>query len=125
MSHTRAALTAPHASRRRIDRSRFPRSWWMVMGGMVAAVLVMYVHTVIQEAHLNRMKKDIDALREMSIKDRMHLEMVRNPQVIDKKAVLIGMRQPQEVVYVKKPLVVKPPVTGLLPPRRPLIQEGY
>jgi hypothetical protein len=125
MSLSQESLPASHPGGRRSGKSRFPRSWWMVMTGMFAAVLVMYVHTVMQEANLNRMKKDIDALREMTIKDRMHLEMVRNPQVIDQKAVLIGMKQPQEVVYVKKPLVIKPPATNPLPPRRPVIQEGY
>lgn len=95
------------------------------MAFMLAAVLVMYVHTVIQEAQLNRMKKEIDSLREMTLKDRMQLEMVRNPQVIDQKAILIGMKQPQEVVYVKKPLTARTPVSNALPPRRPVIQEGY
>lgn len=92
---------------------------------MLIAVLAMYVHTVVQEAHLNRMKTDIDSLREMTLKDRMQLEMVRNPQVIDRKAILIGMKQPQEVVYVKKPLTLRAPGSDVLPPRRPIVQEGY
>lgn len=95
------------------------------MAFMLFSVLVMYVHTVIQEANLNRMKKDIDALREVTLKDRMRLEMARNPQVIDKKAILIGMKQPQEVVYFKKPLNLLSSRAGAIPPRRPVVQEGY
>ncbi|MEB3284181.1 MAG: hypothetical protein VKN33_02720 [Candidatus Sericytochromatia bacterium] len=118
-------ITSSRSYERRSSRTRFPRSWWMLMAFMLFSVLVMYVHTVIQEANLNRMKKDIDALREVTLKDRMRLEMARNPQVIDKKAILIGMKQPQEVVYFKKPLNLLSSRAGAIPPRRPVVQEGY
>ncbi|MEB3198738.1 MAG: hypothetical protein VKP62_16190 [Candidatus Sericytochromatia bacterium] len=110
---------------RRARRQGFPRVWMMAISGLLLAILVMYVHTVIQEARLNRVKQEIDHLREMTIKDRMQLEMVRNPQVIDRKAGWLGMRQPEEVVYIKRPLLVQRHPARDLPPRRPLIREGF
>ena len=81
-------------SQRRMPRRAMPKAWMATIATLVVAVLVLYVHTVIQEAHLNRVKRDIDMLRESVVKDRMVFESVRNPALIDRKAVGIGMKQP-------------------------------
>ena len=95
------------------------------IGLLGLAVLVMYVHTVVQEARLNREKKEIDALREATVQARMMLEKARNPQVIDRKAQGLGMKMPQEVVYLNKPLNVKPSATNAIPLPQTVTHEGF
>jgi len=110
---------------RRTPRRAIPRSWLATVGLLGVAVLVMYVHTVVQEANLNRMKKEIDELRELTVHDRMVLERSRNPQVIDRKAQGLGMKMPQEVVYLNKPLNVKPSAPNAIPLPQTVTHEGF
>ncbi|MEB3329029.1 MAG: hypothetical protein VKQ33_07335 [Candidatus Sericytochromatia bacterium] len=110
---------------RRGARRGFPRTWTLTLSGLGVLLLTLYVHTVLQEHHLNALKKEIDGLREQTIRDRMQLEAVRNPQVIDSKAVKLGMKQPAEVVYVNKPLASKRRVVNAIPLRQTVTHEGF
>ena len=112
-------------SQRRMPRRAMPKAWMATIATLVVAVLVLYVHTVIQEAHLNRVKRDIDTLRESVVKDRMVFESVRNPALIDRKAVGIGMKQPNEVVYLLKPVKVKPSAGNRIPLPQAVTHEGF
>lgn len=112
-------------SGRRMPRRAIPRSWMAAIGALGLAVLVMYVHTVVQEANLRRLKKEIDVLRDATVHDRMVLEQSRNPQVIDRKAQGLGMKMPQEVVYLNKPLNVKPSTANAIPLPQTVTHEGF
>lgn len=112
-------------AQRRTARRAMPKTWIATIATLVVAVLVMYVHTVVQEARLNRMKQDIDLLREKVVKARMHYEAVRNPALIDRKAIGLGMKQPNEVVYLMKPVTVKPSAGNRIPLPQAVTHEGF
>jgi hypothetical protein len=120
--HPAEALTV---TARRFPRRGFPRAWTLILSAMGFLLLTLYVHTVLQEHHLNALKKEIDSLREQTVRDRMQLEAVRNPQVIDSKAVKLGMKQPAEVVYVNKPLSGTRRVVNAIPLRQTVTHEGF
>lgn len=111
---------------RRTARRKFPRAWIATICCLTVAVLVMYVHTVVQEARLNRLKIEIDVMREATVRDRMQFEMVRNPKVIDDKArAALNMAPPKEVVFLAKPFDVKPAATTNIPLPQAVTHEGF
>jgi hypothetical protein len=114
------------AQRRTSRRQMMPKSWMITIAGLVVAVLVMYVHTVVQEENLKRVKKDIDALREAVVRDRMVYETARNPALIDTKArTKLNMAPPKEVVFLPKPVNVKPSAGNRIPLPQAVTHEGF
>ena len=110
---------------RRTPRRAIPRSWVATVVGLLVAVLCTYVHTVMQEADLNRKKTEIDALRDLTIKPRMQLEQARHPALIDRKAQGLGMQPPGVVVFLNKPLQVKPTPKNRIPLPLAVTHEGF
>lgn len=112
-------------AQRRTPRRAMPKGWIATIATLVVAVLVMYVHTVVEEARLNRVKRDIDLLREEVVRDRMVYENLRNPAHIDRKAMGLGMKQPNDVVYITKPVQVKPSAGNRIPLPQAVTHEGF
>ena len=111
---------------RRGPRRAIPRSWWLTVTGMLAAVLVLYVHTVNQEFRLTRMKDDLRKMNEELTELRSEKARLQNPRNIDDLARRnLAMHPPADVVFMAPPKVDQKPSGRRIPLAPAVIHEGF
>ncbi|HEY9723191.1 MAG TPA: hypothetical protein V6D47_14370, partial [Oscillatoriaceae cyanobacterium] len=115
-------LTAPRAPKRRV-----PRSWAIALGALLLSTLALYVHTVAQEAHLERLQVDLRRLHDENIARRSELASIQNPARIAQQATTaLGMQEPKEVVFLNKPVSeLKAAPDNVIPPPPAVVHEGF
>jgi cell division protein FtsB len=115
------------SGRRLMPKRAVPKSWMLGVGFLVLAVLALYVHTVAQEAGLNKLQREIHKLREENVAKRSQLASIQNPRKIDDLARNdLGMQEPKEVVFLNQPVSsMQAPKANLIPPPPAVIHEGF
>lgn len=111
---------------RRAPRRAVPRSWWVGLAALVLSVLVLYVHTVSQEAHLQSEKRAIAELKEANLDKRTQLAGLQNPRRIETVATRhLAMKEPKEVVFLPQTSSAKAPRINQIPPPPVIVHEGF
>lgn len=111
---------------RRAPKRAVPKSWWLGIGALTLATLVLYVHTVGAEAALVSKQKDIQQLKKANTAQRTYLASLQNPQNIENKATQqLGMQEPKEVVFLPKPVLQAKPAVNQIPPPPAVVHEGF
>ena len=111
---------------RRAPRRAVPKSWLVGLGALFVSVVVLYVHTVGQEAALNRTQQEIKQLKAQSTEMRRELASLQNPSRVESVATRsLAMEAPAEVVYMKPPTQVAAPAVNRIPPPPAVIHEGF
>jgi cell division protein FtsB len=111
---------------RRAPRRAAPRAWTMGLAALILGVLVLYVHTVGQEATLNHTQKEIKQLKETNTQLRSQLAGLENPGRVENVAVQkLAMEAPREVVYMPAANKVAAPRVNRIPPPPAVIHEGF
>jgi hypothetical protein len=111
---------------RRAPRRTIPKSWWITVLGMLAAVLVLYVHTVNQEFRLTRMKDDLRHMNEQLTELRSEKAKLQNPRNIDDLARKnLAMQPPADVVFMTPPQMTKTSQANRIPMPPAVIHEGF
>lgn len=115
-----------NGARRGAPRRMVPRSWWLTMGGLMVATLVLYVHTVNQEFRLTHMKDDLRHMNEELTELRSEKARLQNPSNIDDVArKTLAMQPPQDVVFMTPPKVAKQGAPNRIPLPPAVIHEGF
>jgi hypothetical protein len=111
---------------RRAPRRVIPRTWWLAVTGLLAATLVLYVHTVSQEFRLSKMKDDLRQMKEELTVLRSEKARVENPRNIDDLArKTLAMQVPADVVFIAPPKLNKPAPANRIPLPPAVIHEGF
>ena len=111
---------------RRAPRRAVPKSWLVGLVALFLSVVVLYVHTVGQEAALNRTQQEIKQLKAQSTEMRRELASLQNPSRVENVATRsLAMEAPQEVVYMKPPTLVAAHAVHRIPPPPALVHEGF
>jgi cell division protein FtsB len=111
---------------RRAPRRPIPKSWWITVLGMLAAVLVLYVHTVNQEFRLTRLKDDLRHMNEQLTELRSEKAKLQNPRNIDDLARKnLAMQPPADVVFMAPPKLTKANQANRIPMPPAVIHEGF
>lgn len=111
---------------RRAPRRAVPRAWLVGLAALFLGVVVLYVHTVGQEAALNATQKEIRMLKAQSTEMRREVAHLQNPQRVETEATRkLAMEAPAEVVYMKEPAKLSAPAVNQIPPPPAVIHEGF
>lgn len=111
---------------RRAPRRAVPRAWTLGLAALILGNLVLYVHTVGQEAALNRDQQMLKQMMEENTEARAHLANLENPNRVETEATnKMGMEAPREVVYMPAASTVAAPQVNRIPPPPAVIHEGF
>jgi hypothetical protein len=111
---------------RRAPRRAVPRAWTIGLAALILGNLVLYVHTVGQEAALNRDQQMLKQMMEENTEARSHLASLESPTRVENEAVQkLAMEAPREVVYMPPANKVAAPQVNRIPPPPAVIHEGF
>lgn len=133
MQMPQAAVTAPQQpawrvlSAPRAPKRQVPRSWAIGLGALLVATLALYVHTVAQEAHLDRLQTELRHLHDENVAKRSELASIQNPARIAQQATTaLGMQEPKQVVFLNKPVdQLQAAPNNVIPPPPAVVHEGF
>jgi hypothetical protein len=111
---------------RRAPRRAVPRAWTFGLAALLLGTLALYVHTVGQEAALNREQQLIRQMKEDNTHLRATLSGLESPLRIGNMATRnLAMEEPREVVYMPAAGKVAAPQVNRIPPPPAVIHEGF
>jgi hypothetical protein len=104
-----------------------PRAWWATIGLLLFAVLLLYVHTVVVEANLDRQERSVKHMQDQLAILRAQRAAAQSPAGVEDKALnQLAMQEPKEVLYMVQSTQMPQAIAlNILPPPQAVIHQGF